>query len=293
MKMLISGDYNAFNEGWNGCGAYMASGLYQSDTFKLPIYVGSSVDLKTRINRHIRNLDNNQHDNLAFEYAWQKHQKEFVWFCLESTTQENLLQLEQKYLDIYQPFVDCHGGFNVNRKADKPPDPTGKPVSAATRQKISQANKGKPLSIEHRKKLSLAKLGKPGNRLGYKMTDEQKKKNSLAHLGKKHSLETRKKMSQAHLGKKNPGSRERIIAINKARKGYRHSEETKKKMSQAHLGNERGVKRFYDFINPQGQLIKIWNVKKFCDQHSELRHANMYALHTGKLKSYKGWRKGE
>lgn len=61
-KILISGSYNVFNEGWNGAGIYMCSGLYQSSTFKLPIYIGSACDLNQRIkNTHIYHLNKNQH----------------------------------------------------------------------------------------------------------------------------------------------------------------------------------------------------------------------------------------
>ena len=36
MNILISGNYNAFDDGWNGAGVYACSGNYVSKTFKYP-----------------------------------------------------------------------------------------------------------------------------------------------------------------------------------------------------------------------------------------------------------------
>ena len=74
-KILISGDYNVFHEGWNSAGVYMISGLYISQTFKLPIYIGSSINLSRRIEvGHIYYLNNNKHpDNPILQSSWNKH----------------------------------------------------------------------------------------------------------------------------------------------------------------------------------------------------------------------------
>ena len=66
--LLISGEYNLFNSGFDTQGSYMCSGLYESKHFKLPIYIGGFVknileavedivDLyKQTKNLHVKNL---------------------------------------------------------------------------------------------------------------------------------------------------------------------------------------------------------------------------------------------
>src|SRR6266516_5500915 len=109
-KVLISGDYNVFNESWNSAGVYACSGLYKSETFKQPIYIGSAEDLQYRIeDQHINSLERNKHPhNPPLQNAWNKHSNKegFVWWLLEICEPEKTLEREQVYLDLYRPFVD-------------------------------------------------------------------------------------------------------------------------------------------------------------------------------------------
>jgi group I intron endonuclease len=113
--LLISGSCNAFNEGFNGCGIYMVSGLYVSQTFRLPGYIGSSNDLDRRLlTDHIPQLNRNGHDNSPLQKSWLKYgQDNFVWWLLETCPEEIQFQREQYYLDTVRPFVDEFGGFNI------------------------------------------------------------------------------------------------------------------------------------------------------------------------------------
>lgn len=152
-KILISGDYNVFHEGWNSAGVYMISGLYISQTFKLPIYIGSSINLSRRIEvGHIYYLNNNKHpDNPILQSSWNKHgQDNFVVWLLEVCEPEYTLEREQYYLDKYQPFKDEFGGFNINQTVSG----GSHPMSEETKKKISIANKGHVVSEESRNKMS-------------------------------------------------------------------------------------------------------------------------------------------
>jgi group I intron endonuclease len=172
-KILISGDYNVFNEGWNGCGVYMCSGNYASQTFKQPIYIGSTKNLEQRLTtKHIPELNRNKHGNDVFQKCWNKHGKDnFVWYLLETTSLESQYETEQKYLDLYRPFVDEFGGFNFAKFVVSP-------------------MKGRKTSEETKRKQSLRKIGKPTWNKGIPMSEEAKLKASITKLGKHYSPKT-------------------------------------------------------------------------------------------------------
>lgn len=165
-KILVSGSYNAFEEGWNGNGVYMGSGLYKSKTFKNPIYIGSAWredgGLQVRIEKeHICSLERNKHPhNPPFQIAWNNHSKNegFIWWLLEPCTKENQLEIEQKWLSFYRPFVDEFGGFNIAHYADAPF--RGRKHTDATKEKLSKLSKNKTLSEDHKRKLLEANKNK-------------------------------------------------------------------------------------------------------------------------------------
>lgn len=290
-QILISGSYNAFNEGWNGAGVYMASGCYVSETFKQPIYIGSANDIQRRILReHLSDLNNNNHDNQPFQRSWNKYNenKGFIWILLESCSPERqiLLDTEQKYLDLYRPFVDEFGGFNIAHFASGGGLP-GKELSFEHKEKLRFAKLGKKLSQEHKEKISKANIGKEG---GMK--------------GKRHSEETKKRMSESQ--KNTDRNRAVLKGENNPFYGKRHSLETKQKISRANLGRkaskqerrlssktkrERQINaKKHIFINPDKIKVEIFNLRKFCKDNN-LDYACMWRVQTGKRKTHKGWTK--
>src|SRR3990167_6552416 len=173
-KVLVSGSYNVFNEGWDGVGVYIASGLYASESFKLPIYIGSSRNLQERIEwRHISKLNRNKHENPVFQASWNKYgQNNFIWFLVQGCEKLQTISLEQKYLDLYRPFVDEFGGFNISHLATNP-SIVGQKHSEETKLKMSRirkekfangelicANKGKKYSDERKRWMSEVRIGK-------------------------------------------------------------------------------------------------------------------------------------
>lgn len=190
-QVLISGSYNAFNEGWNGAGVYMASGNYQSQTFKNPIYIGGSSNLQRRIEQeHISRLQRNKHENFPFQFGWNKHAENegFIWLLLESCDNcepEKTLETEQKYLDLYRPFADEFGGFNICHFVNI--GALGTKQNEETRLRRSQAQKGKEMLPHVKEKLLQANLGR-------KFTEEHKRKISQGNTGK-HSQKPEKFIS--------------------------------------------------------------------------------------------------
>ena len=126
------------------------------------VYVGSSVNLRGRINRHLRELMNNNHHSPHLQNAFNKYGNEnFKVVVLEEydrkdITKKTLIEREQHYLDILKPFLK-ENGYNTCPIAASPN--IGK-LSDETREKISKSLMGRPVSQETRNKLSLAHKNK-------------------------------------------------------------------------------------------------------------------------------------
>lgn len=57
------------------------------------------------------------------------------------------------------------------------------------------------------------------------------------------------------------------------------------------INNAEAVCKSYKFVNPEGHLVEVYNLRQFCLDNG-LHYANMCALHKGKLQSAnKGWAK--
>jgi hypothetical protein len=257
-KILISGSYSAFSEGWNGQGVYMCSGNYQSDTFKQPIYIGSSKNLQSRIEySHINILKRGTHKNEVLQYCWNRYNENegFVWWLLELTTSQQQFDIEQKYLDLYRPFVDEFGGFNIEKGVRE-----GK-HSEETRQKISTALKGRK------------------RQTGYKLSDATKRKMSLIRKGKKRSEEFKQKISRIHKGKKL--STETRLKMSLSQKGRKQSPEKIRKTTEA-------LSHSFKVIAPNGEITEAKNIKKFC-RDNDLHNGPFHCMLSGKRKSAQGW----
>lgn len=100
-------------------------------------YVGSSVNIESRWQQHIKSLDEGNHTNKHLQNAWNKYGKSnFDFLVLEETSLQNLRDRETYYLQIF----DCtKKGYNLIDNAN-----IGLGVSASSeiRKKISEACSG-------------------------------------------------------------------------------------------------------------------------------------------------------
>lgn len=158
-QILISGSYNAFAEGFNGAGVYMASGLFPSQTFERPVYIGSAENLKRRIiYDHIPRLTARDHKNPPLESYCSHHGTgSLVWWLLETCEPESTLKREQQYLDSERPFADERRGFNICHFSEA--TFKGRKHSPETKLRISLLKKGIPCDDETRTKISQTKTG--------------------------------------------------------------------------------------------------------------------------------------
>jgi group I intron endonuclease len=152
------------------------SGIYKLVSDDGKFYLGSSKRLFKRYQRHHNDLRNKNHDNPKIQNKYNKGLSKWKFELVEECEVDNLIDQEQKYLDIHFSDKLC---LNCNSIADKPPSMKGlfhtqttkdhirnvrignSTVTDDGRERISAAHKGIPLSDDHKKKLSLSKKGKP------------------------------------------------------------------------------------------------------------------------------------
>lgn len=251
-KILVSGNYSVLYEYRKEPGTYMISGL-KSQSLKA-IYIGSSNNLDKRIRTHLSELKANEHPNNVLQKSYNKYgQENFVIWLLESCDKSLCFEIEQKYLDIYRPYIDEDRGFNVRKFANPG---LGFIHTKETREKqirsISGKNHhyfGKTFSQDHRDKMSRSRTGKI-------FTDEHRDN------------------------------------IGKAHKGLKRSKEARKNMSLSHKGKKRAAKIFGKFKikSPEGEVIEVKGIVKFCKTH-KIRYTNLLKLLRGEIDNLNGWTK--
>lgn len=76
-------------------------------------YVGSSIRCRLRIDRHIRALSKNQHENVYLQNAWNKYgQDAFMFVVIEECKAEDRFIREQYWIDRFETS-NSEKGFNL------------------------------------------------------------------------------------------------------------------------------------------------------------------------------------
>ncbi len=261
LQILVSGDYNAFDNGFKGTGIYAVSGL-QPTFVEIPIYVGSSIELERRIPRgHIYELGQNQHGNRLLQTYFNNHGIEnMVFFLLEKwDNEETLFDAEQKYIDYYGT-IRTKKSFNICEKA-------GTVRGAALGHKWT----------DEQKKVASMRMTENNPFSGKKHTDSTKKKLSEFRKSFKISEETRAAQSKAQLGRKHPEEVRRKIA--EGNTGKRRSDEAKKKISL------KNAESFSVLDKNSGFVYDFTNLREFCRER-KISMANFLATRYQKRRKH-------
>ncbi len=100
----------------NNCGIYQIKNIISNK-----IYIGSSKNLERRKNEHFMALKRGMHDSKPLQEDWNCLTEEcFEFSILELCDEDYLLEREQCYLDVLQPFVEYDNGYNTSKKANRP-----------------------------------------------------------------------------------------------------------------------------------------------------------------------------
>lgn len=223
----------------------MTTGIYKIINVENgKFYIGSSINIEQRWNKHISQLRRNNHPNKHLQNSWNKYgENSFNFIILENVSEEQLLDVEQRWLD--ETFCyDTETGYNKslvagspmkNRKHTKETieklriNSKGRKHTEAAKQKISDANKGRVFSPETRKKMSEAKKGIAPACAHTPMSEEGKRK--LSQLAKKRT------------GYKNPNSKLTEKQICDLREDFRQNNKTIKELSVKYSVSISTIKR--------------------------------------------------
>ena len=203
------------------------AGIYQiKNQVNGKCYIGSSVNLHHRRERHLSELRHGKHRNRHLQRAFDKYgEATFVFEILEHTASRNLIEQEQLYLDELKPE------YNISPTAGSR---LGCHPSLETRRKLSEAGKGRHQTEETKRKISEARKGERNPFYGRHHSDKTRARMSDSHKGVQFSAERRKKISEALSGKHLGAETRRKIG--EALKGKHPSAETRRKMSEAKRG---------------------------------------------------------
>lgn len=163
-------------------------GIYKIiNTIDNKFYIGSSLNIKSRIYKHKNKLRLNKHDNIYLQRAWNKYKEdcfkfEVVLYCLP----EFLRECEQEYINKYIPFKenDC---YNLKEQVLYVPRHTDLQISNQVKAQI-----GRKCSQETKKKISISLKGRVVNKPEHYIKLSEKFK------GRTVKEETRRKIKEGH-----------------------------------------------------------------------------------------------
>lgn len=144
------------------------------------VYVGSSINIIKRKNRHFSDLKHNRHYNRYLQNAWNKYGEDnFIFEILEICDTDNLLTCELNWINRYDS-TDLTSGYNlcletrrphlnINyfEKTHKVVDPDGNVLEFTGVKKFALANN------LNSSKLSQLALGKLNHYKGYRPYNEE------------------------------------------------------------------------------------------------------------------------
>lgn len=146
----------------------MRAGIYRiKNIINNTIYIGSSLDAKTRIRLHKWMLNRDQdHDNIHLQRAWNKYGKvNFRFRVIESieissdlsnkAVKKLILSKEQEWIDYYNSIGPL---YNICPTAG---NRLGTIQSEYQKKTLSDFHRGKEKSSSHRQNISKAKIGVP------------------------------------------------------------------------------------------------------------------------------------
>ena len=119
-------------------------------------YVGSSVNIYRRWQRHKSQLEKQCHNNKHLQSSWNKWSKNnFEWTIIEECPKEKLVETEQKYLNIAKNEQDkCYNQLFLSYSS------LGFKYSEESKLRLSLSHRGKIMSEESKQKSRLAHSGR-------------------------------------------------------------------------------------------------------------------------------------
>lgn len=272
------------------------SGVYQIRCSDGRIYIGSSVDIRSRWAHHLHSLQHNSHSNSRLQAAWNNTDSTFAFSVLENAARNELFTAEQAWIDKTR-CADITLGFNIFDKAGSPGgclaqtwegfiDPQGNPITIHNLFAFCREHQ---LDFPSMHRLSIGK-SKLKSYKGWTHCNSIRIRDyvkiyegfidpqgnqvdtivNLAAFCRDHNLDDTHMLALA---------RGRICSY----RGWTH----------VNSPDRKDIKTYHGFVRPNGKQIVITNLSKFCRENN-LQIVKMYNLKSGKIRQHKGWTwKGE
>jgi len=232
------------------CGIYCIKNLITNK-----VYIGSSVNIQSRLKTHKHSLLNNKHHSLKLQRSYNKHGIEIFSFeILELCDKKDLEKNEKEWINHFNSF---NNGYNST-------DEVGSPWRG----------KKQPIEIKKLQNCIPVKLIDPsGNVIESYSIKGFAKENNLSENGIRLLL---KKEINFYKGYRR--YHESLININFDRKQY-----DKKR------GNIKNNCLNYSFLSPNGSIFTGKNIGSLCKEH-KLDKGAMHRVLKGKQSNHKNWR---
>lgn len=197
------------------------------------LYIGSSVDVQSRILAHKRALYHKTHKNPKLQRAWDRDGEDAFAFLTLFKCDESVVRLLESIA-----LEACRPAYNLTMSVDGMTR-----LSDETRRRLSETHRGVPKSEAHRRHIGDGHRGKP-------KSAESKVKQSATMTGRKLTMEHRLKigdggrgrvateLARKHMSEAQKGHSVSLKVIQRLKDhpmslGLRRSAETRKRMSDA------------------------------------------------------------
>ncbi len=243
----------------------MSIGIYKITSPSGKIYIGQSVNIKSRKNNYSKKMKKTIGPKLLHslnKYSFEAHKFDIIQEC-----PINELNQWEIHWKIYY-LAQVQGDWNKVLFCDLY-DLGGGPKSEETKRKIGLGNKGKTLSKEHKQIL------------------KDKSKNNKYALGNKFTYEQRQKITNAkkgHICYQDPKRKEKISEKNKGLGlGIKKSNETKLKMSNSKT-------KFIEQYDLEENFIKEWSSTKEASNILKINSSRICGVCKGRFNNAGGFK---
>ena len=205
---------------------HKGGGIYKIQSIIKPerYYIGSAINIGSRLKTHFKALRNNLHHSDKLQNHYNKYGAEDLQlFILLECNKEELLKEEQYFIDSLTPY------FNICRVAGSP---LGVIRSEETKKKLSESLKGRTSGFKGKQHSEDVKQRLRDVNTGKKLSKEAKEKLSKWSKGKLKPDEVKNRMSEA----KKLQTYETKLKISEAKKGKPLTKEHRQKLSESLKG---------------------------------------------------------
>lgn len=155
------------------------------------VYIGKAVDIEKRYKQHLRNIDNDEHQESIYLALRKYGLENFSFEVLEECDAEKLSALEVYYIDKYDAY--CSGGYNETKGGE---GSVGYKHTMESKEKMSKSRKGRIIDDVWRQHIKEGSSHHIAWNNGKNLSKEHKEKISNGLKGHKHTEESKKKMSE-------------------------------------------------------------------------------------------------